>query len=791
VREALAARLRAAFLDDLDEQLRVLNAELLALEAAPAAPEPMKALFRAAHTLKGAAHAASLPAVERLCHAVEEMLARGRDGALVLEPGHFAFLFAAADALAAAGERMRAGGEPDAAALDTLADAVRAGELHDLPDAGPRSDPSAPPPPRTPEPLDTTLADEAEDARPHRSATPAGTGTASSVDAGSGSVSSRASDPIPSPIPTAIPTPHSASNPTTTPHSIPTPSPSPIPTPASVGDGRVRVEAEKLDALLASVEQLLLTRARMETRLPDVEALQQEAARSLKAVRGAGGAAEAAGALRAVALGSDRLAGALTADLRALRQASDELAERVRRVRMRPFAEAFEPLPRVARDVAAASGREVRLELRGGEVEADRAVIDGVREALLHVVRNAVDHGIEPPEERQRRGKARTGTVEVAAALAGDQVVVTARDDGRGLDVAAIRAGLAARGREAPADDREAARALFEGGFSTRAAATQISGRGVGLDAARAAVERVRGTVRVEWTPGAGTTFTFEVPLTLATLPALLVRVSGAALAIPTSCVAHLSRARPEELRRAEGREVLLTDEGPVPVLPLARVLGPPLAEAGVTGAFVVVHLRVGGRRLAVAVDEPEGERELVVRPLPRGRGEVPLVGGAAILGTGEVALVLNAPAVVAAGLAMAPGGGMRVAEAPEARAARRRILVVDDSITTRTLEQSTLEAAGYEVVTAVDGEDGWRALQERGADLVVTDVEMPGMDGFALTEAIRGSHRFAALPVIVVSSLESAEHRARGMEAGADAYVGKSSFDQQGLLETIRRLLG
>ena len=785
MRETLAARLRAAFLDDLDEQLRVLNAELLALEAAPAAPEPMKALFRAAHTLKGAARAASLPAVERLCHAVEEMLSRARDGALVLEPGHFAFLFAAADALAAAGERMRAGAEPDAAALDTLADAVRAGELHDLPDVGIRSDAAAPAPPRRPEPLDTTLADEAEDARPHRPTTSADTGTASSVDAAAAPAPSRASSPIPNPTSIPRPTP-----------TIPTPIPAvhPIPTPvptAPAGDGRVRVEAEKLDALLASVEQLLLMRARMETRLPDVEALQQEAARSLKAVRGAGGAADAAGALRAVALGSDRLAGALTADLRALRQASDELAERVRRVRMRPFGEAFEPLPRVARDVAAASGREVRLELRGGEVEADRAVIDGVREALLHIVRNAVDHGIEPPDERERRGKARAGTVEVAAALAGDRVVVTARDDGRGLDVAAIRAGLAARGREAPADDREAARALFEGGFSTRAAATEISGRGVGLDAARAAVERVRGTVRVEWTPGAGTTFTLEVPLTLATLPALLVRVSGAALAIPTSCVAHLSRARPESLRRAEGREVLLTDEGPVPVLPLARVLGPPLVEAEVTGAFVVVHLRVGGRRLAVAVDEPEGERELVVRPLPRGRGDVPLVGGAAILGTGEVALVLDAPAVVAAGLGMAPGGGMRVAEAPEARAARRRILVVDDSITTRTLEQSTLEAAGYEVVTAVDGEDGWRALQERGADLVVTDVEMPGMDGFALTEAIRGSHRFAALPVIVVSSLESAEHRALGMEAGADAYVGKSSFDQQGLLETIRRLLG
>ncbi|HEX2203114.1 MAG TPA: response regulator, partial [Longimicrobium sp.] len=350
---------------------------------------------------------------------------------------------------------------------------------------------------------------------------------------------------------------------------------------------------------------------------------------------------------------------------------------------------------------------------------------------------------------------------------------------------------LARRGRAAPEDDRALAEALFEGGVSTRGEATEISGRGVGLDAARAALARVRGTVAVAWEAGAGTTFTLECPLTLATIRALLVRVSGWTIAVPTTHVERLARAVPGDLRRAGDREVLLTADGPVPVVPLARLLGPPLEEGEVSGAFEVAHLRAGGRRLAVVVDAAAEERELVVRPLPRGRREVPHLTGAVLLGSGEVALVLDAAAVVASGVAAGGAAPIRVAEAPEAKAARHRVLVVDDSITTRTLEESTLEAAGYEVMTAVDGEDGWRLLQERGADLVVTDVEMPRMDGIALTRAIRAAKRFEALPVIIVSSLENAEHRARGMEAGADAYVGKSSFDQRGLLETIRRLLG
>jgi two-component system chemotaxis sensor kinase CheA len=444
----------------------------------------------------------------------------------------------------------------------------------------------------------------------------------------------------------------------------------------------------------------------------------------------------------------------------------------------------------MVRDLAITAGKELEIEVLGGDVEVDRAVLDGLREALLQLVRNAADHGIEPPAKRERAGKPRRGKVTVAAALKGDRFTVTVSDDGAGLDVPAVRAQIERRGLPVPDDERELARTLFEGGMSTRDEVTAISGRGVGLDIVRAAVARLRGTVGVEWCETVGTTFTIECPPALATIRALLAAVGPQIVAVPMTNVERLLRVRPEEIKHAEGRDVITTAEVLVPLVALARLL-PPLVERPATGALAVILLRAGDRRLAVAVDELVAEQEVVLRPVGRGREPLPHVSGAAILGTGRVALVLNPVTLVGAGLSLGAGPGLTVAGAQPAGPAKHRILVVDDSITTRTLERSILEAAGYDVRTAVDGADGWRVLQEHGCDLVVADVEMPRMDGFALCEAIRGSKRLQTLPVVLVTALESPEHRARGLEVGADAYIGKSSFDQQNLLETINQLLG
>jgi two-component system chemotaxis sensor kinase CheA len=455
------------------------------------------------------------------------------------------------------------------------------------------------------------------------------------------------------------------------------------------------------------------------------------------------------------------------------------------------FSDAVALLPRVVRDLALAAGKEVRLEVVGAEVEADRGVLDTIREALLHLVRNAVDHGIEPPAARVARGKSPGGTVTVAAHLRGERLTITVADDGAGIDVEGVRRQLERRGRPVPSDEQQLVRTLFQGGISTRREATEISGRGVGLDAAREAIEAIRGRMDVAWTDGQGTTFTLECPPTLAMLRTIMVGVNGHPIAIPIESVERLDRIQRDEIRRADGRDLLRTDAGPIPVASLARLLGWSPREAEDGAPLSIVRLSIGlDRRIALLVDALLGEQEVMVRPLRHVRAETPLASGTALLGSGDVALVLRPDAVLAAGLDAPSSSPSLVAPAAPSQE-RRRILVVDDSITTRSLERSVLEAAGYDVATAADGADAWRRLEQESFDLVVSDVEMPRMDGVALCEAIRGSRRLASLPVILVSALESPEHQRRGLDAGADAYVTKSSFDQQALLDTIRQLLG
>ncbi len=727
-KDQLAARLLATFLGELEEQIGVMNAELLALEGDPGNAERLKSLFRVAHTLKGAASATGVRPIEQACHELETLLAQVRSGEATLGPDEFALLFSTADALADAGQRLRSGRSLSGAPLVALRDRL-------------------------------------------------------SRERGTGRV----------PRPSAV---------------SPTAPPRDAPTPREQRDGQVRVDAEKLDVLLAATGQLLVTGSRVASQPVELQALHDAAARStfewkrngrrlrLALARSAAPPAllQAVNGLeedlRHVVQESGRLATRAKADARAIAQVTGDVADRVRRLRMRPFADACEALPRVVRDLATEIGKELDVEVLGGEVEVDRAVLDGLREALLHLVRNAADHGIESAAVRELAGKPRRGTVRVEAAIRGDRLSVTVADDGAGLDVAAIRAQLVQRGYPVPDEEREIARALIEVGLSTQVEVTTTSGRGVGLDIVRAAVARIRGSVDVTWIAGRGTTFTLECPPTLATIRALLVAVGPQMVAIPTSNVERLLRVRPEEIKHAEAREVLATPEGPVPLLALARLL-PPLVERPTVGPLTVLLLRAGARRLAVAVDELIAEQEIVLRPVGRLREPLPHISGAAILGTGRVALVLDPVAVVGAGLGLRGGAGVSVAAAEPAGPARRRIIVVDDSITTRTLEQSILEAVGYDVRTAVDGADAWKVLQEDGCDLVVADIEMPRMDGFALCEAIRASKRFKSLPVILVSALESPEHRARGLEVGADAYIGKSSFDQQHLLDTINQLLG
>jgi two-component system chemotaxis sensor kinase CheA len=747
-KEELAARLLATFGAELEEQVRQMNDDLLALESDQTNPERLRSLFRVAHTLKGAARASGVTVIEQACHQLEGMLVGPRDGKQQLTANDFSLLYDAADALLDAGHRVRGGASLDDSPLAQLRDRIKFG--------------SGAPGGFTPLPP-LLQAAEKKPAPPAPVAAPA---------------------PIPAPA-DAVPARGERKN----------------------EGNQVRVEATKLDALLAASGQLLIAGGRIHGRRDELTALHERtgqwASEWHRYERRMRLELERAGAspmllhtmndlregLKHLVQVSSQLVTQATEDNRGLAQATDEVGDRVRRLRLRPFAEACEALPRVVRDISAASGKEVDLVLRGTEIEADRAILDGLRQALGQLVRNAIDHGIETPEQRRRAGKPTRAQIDVAAALQGDRLQVTVSDDGRGMDVAAIRAALTRSGATVPAQDREVVHTLFRGGLSTRDEASIISGRGVGLDIVRASVERMQGTVDVAWEVGKGTQFTIECPPSLATIRTVLTRLGSRLLAFPTSLVERLVRLDPNEIRLAEGRHVMATDGPPVPLIPLGQLI-PPADEHVSSDRIPVVLLRAAGQRLALAVDELISEQEVVLRPLGPTPHPLPLVSGAAILPSGTVALVLNVPALLSAGLKPQAAVGSFSAPRTAART-RPRVLVADDSITTRTLEQSILESAGYEVRTAVDGADAWRLLQEHTVDLVVSDVEMPRMDGFGLCQAIRGAKRLKHIPVILVTALESAADRARGLEAGADAYLGKSSFDQQHLLDTIQQLIG
>ncbi len=745
-RDDLAARLLNTLAEELEEQTAMLNDELLSLEQDVEDQTRLRAVFRIAHTLKGAARAAGVTAIEELCHDLEALLAEARDGRVRLDAQHFALLFETADALAAAAGELREGRTPSSD-FDSFLDLQR--RLRAM---------------RT-----------------------------SSAFANRG------------PRPDLPPRGRDASRPTH--QATRTPPRGPEIARAGRDEPRhLRVHADKLDALLATAGQLLISTGRAESHAERTEdlanhasRLQAEWRRSWKRARGllesAGTPARDLTSLDTIgsriddiAAGTLHLSRNARSDGARLWRVASDISERVRGLRMRPFADAVEALPRLVRDLAASTGKEVRLLVEGENIEADRAVLEGVREAIVQLVRNAVDHGLELPEHRSSAGKPALGTVHVRAELQGDGLRVTVADDGAGLNVTAVRGQLQRRGIPLPESDAATAALLFEGGVSTRQVPTEISGRGVGLDVVRSAVQRIRGSVDVQWREGVGSTFVIEAPLTLATLRVLLVRSGRHLLGVPTSSVDRLLHVRMEEIRHVQGRPVLEMDGRTMPLASIAALLGPPLSDEESGSSVHVAVLRAGTRRIAVSADELVSEQEIMLRPLERiGAPRIEKLVGAALLATGQVALVVSVGALLRAADAGLAGPARAT---PAVAAVRRTILVVDDSITTRIMEESVLKSAGYDVVTAVDGVEAWNLLQERGADLVVADVEMPRMDGFALCEAMRASRSFRDIPIVLVTTLETADHRQRGLDAGADAYIVKSSFDQEALIETIEQLL-
>ena len=706
-RDALLKRLRALFLDELDEHVLILNRGLLALEQAGGGQVPAERvheLFRSAHSLKGAASSAGVAPVEAVCHRLEDALGQLRDGALRPDSEALEPLFAAVDAIAAIGREMREGHEVSPTAVDLI-----------------------PPGAANPAGESARLAGPAPEAEPRHPAL--------------------VRDPGP-----------------------------------GVRAATVRVPAAKLESLMNQAGELIVACDGVGAASAEVAAMRDRVAEeqpppSLDAARAR---------WRELSKRLDGLARfASTAD-RTLRHAAEGLADGVRQVRLLPFGQVCDGLDRVVRDLARAAGKEVALAVEGAEVELDRPVLDALREPLLHLVRNAVDHGIEAPDWREQAGKARTGTIAVVASLQGHGVEVAVSDDGRGVDAAAVRASATRQGIGVPDDEDVLLELLFTPGLSTAPIVTEVSGRGVGLDAVRSSTEAVGGCVGVESTPGAGTTVTLTVPLTLSTMRVLLVATQGDVFAIPSSSVARLVRAHVDDLTLVDDRQVLVVEGAALPVLSLSQALGLPGEEAPRSeGKFEAVVVTSQGAEAVLVVHELLDEQEVVIKSLGDRLRGLPAVVGATVLPTG-VAPIVNPATCVRAGL----GRGVPLVPSVAEDSKARRVLLAEDTATTRALERSILEGAGYEVTVAADGAEAWRLLQEEGADLVVSDVDMPRLDGITLCQAIRASSRFRELPVVLVTSLATEDDRRRGIEVGADAYVVKSTFEQPTLLDIIERLV-
>jgi two-component system chemotaxis sensor kinase CheA len=785
-KDKLLKRLMATFLEELEEHVGALNRELLALEkeADPARrAELLQTLFRSAHSLKGAARSVNVGLIESACHQMEDILSEARDGGTALAPEVFSLLFATADAIEEAGMRLREqqdlSGAPLAAMLPRL-EAAAAGQV-------------------------PVIRGEESGGKDNSSHSFHAGLTLRRIHESETNDTNEMNETNPPPAPG--PSPHYTGA-------------RGEPGPDSQLAGSVRVASEKLDAFLARAGELLVARQRVQSRAEDVIALRESVGRWAKewrrvekglrkwldkdsrdggeaAGRGPNGRPSQSAAavlgrtgerLRQLEKDLDRLYDNMARDRRQLKHAAEGLDGELRRVRMLPFAGACQGLDRMVRDLAQSGGKEVELVVEGGEVELDRSVLEGLKDPLRHLIRNAVDHGAESADERGRAGKPPHARVTVTAAFRGTHVAVEVADDGRGLDLDALRQQLRRRNLPEPADERDLARAIFLPGLSTSRLVTDVSGRGVGLDVVKSRVEALHGTVDVTFSPGRGTRFALAVPLTLTTLRALLVGVGGQTLALAGTSVQKLVRVGPADLATVAGRDMLRLGDAPLPVAGLAETLGlTPRAPATAAARRPAVIVAAGERRMAFVVDEFIAEREVVIKNLGSRLRRVPLVSGATILPSGKIALVLNAANLIRAGLARGPAAAVPAAVTPPAK---RRILVADDSVTTRTLEKSILEAAGYEVLVAADGAAAWRLLQERGADLLVSDIEMPRMDGLALAEAVRASPRFRELPIVLVTARASEEDRARGARAGADAYLVKSAFDQKNLLETIAQLL-
>lgn len=734
-------------MEEAKGHLERIASGLLALEAAPDDHATIDAIFREAHTMKGAAGMVGMMRVSRLAHRLEDLLVELRSGTRRSTPELTDAMLLVVDGLG----RLIAGassGEQDAsdeAALERLLPSSPS------PTASTGEVEPAPVPAEAP----VRLA-----ARPLRAAAitqplapPLTTPTPplpATVQAAHIVVASPPADSSPAASP-AVPEP-AVTPPTPAPPSRP-----PVaPTQASPLD-RKHLDAATLEVPVARIDEL--------NRLV--------------------GEASAAQLRVGHVFGSElSLDPDAVTEYRELTKVINQLQEVTERTRMVPIGTLEPILHRTVRDSARAAGKDVRWEVVGEDIEVDRGVLEELVSPLLHLVRNSVGHGVELPEQRLAAGKPAQARVELHATQVGSKVVIAITDDGAGINVAAVRAAAAKSGVDvAGLGEQESLQLIFRSGISTAKVLTEDSGRGVGLDVVATAVTAVHGEIEVVNHPGAGAEFRIVVPITLTVVPCLIVAIAGQSFALPLHRIKRM--LEPQNVQVVSGRQLAVIDGVAVPVSNLASLLELPAADGG---PWVLLGTATGSH--AFQVETVLQKRDVVVRGLTGRLRDLKAVSGASIEPNGSILLVLDVSTLIERSTAIAESAS-RLPEKVSGPARQLSVMVVDDALMVRELQRSILERGGYAVRTATDGAEALAMLAEQPADLVVTDLEMPNVDGFMLTSSIRAHPRLANIPVLIVSSRAGEEDHQRGLDAGADGYIVKTSFDEAGLLSAVSRLLG
>ena len=481
----------------------------------------------------------------------------------------------------------------------------------------------------------------------------------------------------------------------------------------------------------------------------------------------------------------------------------DDLLDDTKRLSMLAFSSMLEIFPKLVRDLSREQGKDIELVIRGRELEIDRRILEGMKDPFIHLVRNCIDHGIEGPKDRIKKMKPAQGTIVIAISPKdSSNIEIAISDDGAGIDVARVRSAALKAGVISTEDVEKLSgpqiiSLIYNSGISTSPIVTDISGRGLGLAIVRERVEKMGGIISLDTHPDAGATFRIVLPMTLAAFRGVLIRANERLFVIPTANVDRVAKVGSEEIKTVENRETIKFNGQTVLLMRLSDVLGIrrkiAANDAGnVQGRpfLTVVILNYAENRIAFIVDEILGEQEVLVKSLGKQLSRVRNMAGATILGSGKTVLILNVADLLKTAIIIGTAPAVIAETTVEIEEKEKSILVVEDSITARTLLKNILESAGYSVKTAVDGIDGFTNLKEGTFDLVVSDVDMPRMNGFDLTAKIRADKKLSELPVVLVTALQLREDRERGIDVGANAYIVKSDFDQSNLLEVVKRLI-